>query len=284
MSYTFSLGRVPGEAAALRGIVAGPEIASRTRAAGMSNKQVASFASSPGSFRALMNPNLPVNNLVTPSVEIFDQPASNFTDVTRQVKDAIRAKRTAPPTRPPSSLTSPLLKSQAVVQQPEPQHKDPFLQRLNNLYLVNEYLEHFGPQIASLEIKKESLNKMSNEELASLVSQIRIILGSTQSCMMIKSSIDTAVTIAESIATNANFKVNGLANILKSDEEWMKLCKEAELAYMDTFTLSVEQRLIYKMSLVGYQMHKTNELGSAIAPNTTLVPEEFIEEFGDLIE
>ena len=123
MSYTFSLGRVPGEAAALIGIVAGPEIASRTRAAGMSNKQVASFASSPGSFRALMNPNLPVNNLVTPSVEIFDQPASNFTDVTRQVKDAIRAKRTAPPTRPPSSLTSPLLKSQAVVQQPEPQHK-----------------------------------------------------------------------------------------------------------------------------------------------------------------
>jgi hypothetical protein len=31
------------------------------------------------------------------------------------------------------------------------------------------------------------------------------------------------------------------------DEEWKKLCKEAELAYCDWVNLSVEQRIVFKI-------------------------------------
>ena len=84
-------------------------------------------------------------------------------------------------------------------------------------------------------------------------------------------------------AVAANFEVGGLASSLEKDEKWRKLCKEAELAYSDTVNLSVEQRLIFYFVQSASLLHKSTQMAKVYSPDERDVPQDVLEEFGDLI-
>jgi hypothetical protein len=281
MPEVFTLNRPASESTALRAVISGGLDGGTTSSSGafafkaMSNTSVAKLASSSASFKQLATPSLPTNPPL--SLQIFDKPAKEFRDVTAEIK----AKLPMPKSQlqaVESTAPSPSLLS------PPPPPKDPFLQRLHNVYLTTEYLDNFPKELECLEISKEELKNKTDEELTSLVKQIRIILGSTQTGAFISSSIDKAVGIMESVAIENGYLVEGLSNILKRDEDWRKLCKEAELAYCDMLNLSVEQRIALKVFQTGAALHEMNRVKRAYQSDETTLDEEIVNEFKDLVE
>jgi hypothetical protein len=289
MPEVFSLNIPASESSAIRSIVRGTSDAAKPGPSAfnvMSKATVGKFAASPATFKKLANPSLPMNapGNAPMSLQIFDKPAKEFEDITSEVTS--RLKTFKKPNLQPNAALDPLgnpTRPQLQLQPPPPP-KDPFLQRLHNIYLISEYLDNFPNELKCLEISKDELKNKTDEELASLVKQIRTILGGTRTGAFISSSIDKAVGIMESIAITNNYHVEGLSNTLKKDDEWKKLCKEAELAYCDWVNLSVEQRILFKVIETGTTLHERNRIMNTYQPDETCIDQSVAEEYSDLVE
>jgi hypothetical protein len=151
--------------------------------------------------------------------------------------------------------------------------------RRRKIFLIGAYKRKFPKELEEFETK--GLYDKSEEDLDKIINDIRFCLCAQSNGGIIRTFTEAGLIVMEQTGSEAGFRIRGMTNYLKQDEEFNKIMDELELEYADIIPLSVEKRLILKVTRTAFALHsataglevaeqKQQEAGTASLPETLI--------------
>jgi hypothetical protein len=145
---------------------------------------------------------------------------------------------------------------------PEPP-VDPMLKR-RRIMLIKEYFRSFPKKLEGMD--HSDLESKSVEELDQYLKEVRFCIRCSSSGTLVQLGISGAVGVVEYMGTSNGMGIEGLRTKLYLDQDWVDMCKEAELEFAEMYEQPLYFRMALKLGTVCHKMYTQAENLKSVAP------------------